>query len=114
MNWIPGQSYNLESKWVLQHYELDLDSAWQINRIRFFRPVCGQMEINKMRMTMVQEQVSVSGTHFKTPDAGNCVILTHPRPGRIISFISMNSSRKQPILAASMITLWSILPAILK
>jgi hypothetical protein len=28
---------------------------------------------------MKQHPVSVSGTHFTTPDAGNCVILTHPR-----------------------------------
>lgn len=32
-----------------------------------------------MSITMIQDQISVSGTHFKTPDAGNCVILTHPQ-----------------------------------
>ena len=82
MHWIPGQGFNLECKWVLQHYELDLDSAWQINRIRFFWPVCGKMDIDKMSITMIQDQISVSGTHFKTPDSGNCVILTHPHSDR--------------------------------
>ena len=77
-NWIPGQGHNLEAKWVLQHYDLDLDSAWQIKRLRFFWPSCGMMEIQKMSLTMKQHPVSVSGTRFKTPDAGNCVILTHP------------------------------------
>ena len=28
---------------------------------------------------MKQHPVSISGTHFKTPDAGNCVILPHPQ-----------------------------------
>ena len=32
-----------------------------------------------MSLTMRQHPVSVSGTHFKTPAAGNCVILTHPQ-----------------------------------
>ena len=32
-----------------------------------------------MSLTMKQHPVSISGTHFKTPDAGNCVILTHPQ-----------------------------------
>ena len=79
MRWIPGQGFNLECKWVLQHYELDLDSAWQINRIRFFWPVCGKMDINKMSITMIQDQISVSGTRFRTPDCGNCVVMAHPQ-----------------------------------
>lgn len=81
MHWIPGQGFNHEGKWVLEHYELDLGAAWQINRIRFFWPVCGPMDISKMRITMIQEPFSVSGTHFKTPEAGNRVILTHPDRG---------------------------------
>ena len=32
-----------------------------------------------MSLTMKQHPISISGTHFKTPDAGNCVILTHPQ-----------------------------------
>lgn len=37
------------------------------------------MDIQKMSLTMKQHPISVSGTHFKTPGAGNCVILTHPQ-----------------------------------
>ena len=80
-NWIPGQGHNLEAKWVLQHYDLDLDSAWQIKRLRFFWPSCGKMEIQKMSLTMIQQQISVSGTHFKTPLAGESVTLAHPTNG---------------------------------
>lgn len=79
ITWMPSQNWNLESKWVLEHYGLDLDSAWQIHKIKFFWPSCGKMEIQKMSLTMKQHPVSVSGTHFKTPTAGNCVILTHPQ-----------------------------------
>ena len=79
ITWMTHEDWNLESRWVLEHYGLDMNCAWQINRIRFFWPACGKMDIRKMSLTMKQHPVSVSGTHFTTPDAGNCVILTHPR-----------------------------------
>ena len=79
ITWMPGHNWNLESKWFLEHYGLDLDSAWQIHKIKCFWPACGKMDIQKMSLTMKQHPVSISGTHFKTPDAGNCVILTHPQ-----------------------------------
>ena len=82
ITWMPQGYGDLENKWVLQHYELDVDSAWQIHRIRFFWPACGRMEINKMSMTMIQESVSVSGTHFETPLEGERVILSHPQTGK--------------------------------
>ena len=81
LTWMPGQDSNLESRWVLEHYGLNLDSAWQINRIRFFWPQCGKLDIHRMTITMIQEQISVSGTHFVTPLHGNSVLLTHPQTG---------------------------------
>ena len=79
VTWMPQGHGDLESKWVLQHYEQNMDFAWQINRIKFFWPACGKMDIQKMSLTMKQHPVSISGSHFKTPDAGNCVVLTHPQ-----------------------------------
>ena len=79
ISWVPDQNWNVESKWFLEHYELDLNYAWQIHKIKFFWPACGKMDIRKMSLTMKQHPVSISGTHFKTPDAGNCLILTHPQ-----------------------------------
>ena len=79
ITWMPRNDWNLESKWFLEHYGLDLDSAWQIHKIKCFWPACGKMDIQKMSLTMKQHPVSISGTHFETPDAGNCVILTHPQ-----------------------------------
>ena len=79
ITWMPRHDWNLESKWFLEPYGLDLDSAWQIHKIKFFWPACRKMDIQKMSLTMKQHPVSISGTHFKTPDAGNCVILTHPQ-----------------------------------
>lgn len=79
ITWMPRNDCNLESKWFLEHYGLSLDFAWQIHKIKFFWPVCGKLDIRKMSLTMKQHPVSVSGTHFKTPDAGNCVVLTHPQ-----------------------------------
>ena len=79
ITWVPDQNWNVESKWFMEHYRMDLNYAWQIHRIKFFWPACGKLDIQKMCLTMKQHPVSVSGTHFKTPDAGNCVILTHPQ-----------------------------------
>ena len=79
ITWVPNQNWNVESKWFLEHYGLDLNYAWQIHKVKLFWPACGKMEIEKMSLTMKQHPVSISGTHFKTPDAGNCVILTHPQ-----------------------------------
>ena len=79
ITWMPHHDWNLESKWFLEHYGLALDSAWQIHKIKCFWPACGKMDIQNMSLTMKQHPVSISGTHFKTPDAGNCVILTHPQ-----------------------------------
>lgn len=79
ITWMPVENWNMESKWFLEHYGLDLDSAWQIHKVKFFWPACGRLDIQKMSLTMKQHPVSISGTHFKTPDAGNCVILTHPQ-----------------------------------
>ena len=81
-SWMPLEGCNLEGKWVLQHYELDLDSAWQINRIKFFWPECGRMEMNEISLTMIQNPVSVSGTHFRTPLEEERVILKHPQTGK--------------------------------
>ena len=82
ITWMPQEGWNMESKWVLEHYELDLESAWQINRIKYFWPACGRMDINEMSLTMIQTPVSVSGTHFKTPLEGESVILSHPQTGK--------------------------------
>ena len=79
ITWVPDQNWNVESKWLLEHYGLDLNYAWQIHKVKLFWPACGKMDIRKMSLTMKQHPVSISGTHFKTPDAGNCVVLTHPQ-----------------------------------
>ena len=79
ITWVPDQNWDVESKWFLEHYGLDLNYAWQIHKVKFFWPACGKMEIRNMSLTMKQHPVSISGTHFKTPDAGNCVVLTHPQ-----------------------------------
>ena len=79
ITWVPDQNWDVESKWFLEHYGLDLNYAWQIHKVKFFWPACGKMEIRNMSLTMKQYPVSISGTHFKTPDTGNCVILTHPQ-----------------------------------
>jgi len=79
VTWMPQGHGDLESKWVLQHYEQNMEFAWQINRIKFFWPTCGKMDIQEMSLTMKQHPVSISGTHFKTPEAGNCVVLSHPQ-----------------------------------
>lgn len=81
ITWMPGHNWDLESKWFLEHYEQDLDFAWQIHKIKFFWPACGKMDIQKMSLTMKQHPMSVSGTHFKTPAEGECVILKHPHTG---------------------------------
>lgn len=82
ITWMPQEGWDLESKWVLEHYELDLESAWQINRIKFFWPACGKLNIQKMSLTMRQNPVPVSGTHFKTPLEGESVQLVHPQTGK--------------------------------
>ena len=79
ITWVPDQNWDVESKWFLEHYGLDLNYAWQIHKVKFFWPACGKMEIRNMSLTMKQYPVSISGTHFSTPDAGKCVILTHPQ-----------------------------------
>ena len=79
--WVPAHDWNLESKWVLEHYGLDVNYAWQINRVNFLWLECGKIEIQKMSLTMMQYPVSISGTHFKTPAVGERVILTHPSTG---------------------------------
>ena len=81
LTWMPDQNWNEESKWVLRHYGLDLDFAWQIHRIKFFWPVGKMLDISKMSLTMKQYPVPVSGTHFKTPLTSESVILTHPQSG---------------------------------
>ncbi len=82
ITWVNQEGWNLESRWVLEHYGLDMRYAWQINRISFFWPVCGKMDINKMSITMVQDQISVSGTHFKTPVQDDSIVLKHPQNGK--------------------------------
>lgn len=79
ITWVPNQNWNVESQWFLEHYDLDLSYTWQIYKVKYFWPACGKMDIQKISLTMKQHPVSISGTHFKTPDAGNCVILTHPQ-----------------------------------
>ena len=82
ITWVPDQNWNVESKWFLEHYGLDLSYAWQIHKVKFFWPGRGRMDIQKMSMTMKQNPVSISGTRFKTPDAGSCAVLTHPKTGK--------------------------------
>ena len=89
MAWMPpmpgeGSGYD-DARWVLEHYGLDTNYAWIINRDNYRWPGGTRPELNSLEVTITQRPVSLSGTHFKTPMDGNSVKAQHPLSGKTYS-----------------------------
>lgn len=85
MAWMPPQPGegrgHLEARWVLEHYGLDTNYAWIVNRDNYRWPNGTKSDLRSLAITVTQRPVSLSGTHFRTPADSNVVELKHPRNG---------------------------------
>lgn len=77
--WRPGEESPPESRWVLEHYGLDLDKAWFIYRFKF------QWEkknpLKSLSLTLKQQPVPIPADRFTVEQAGDTVTLRHPLNG---------------------------------
>ena len=86
MAWMPplpgeGSGYD-DARWVLEHYGLDTGYAWIINRDNYRWPNGAKQKMDSLVMTITQRPVSLTATHFKTPENGNVVKVQHPLNGK--------------------------------
>lgn len=81
--WMPDLDLenNLEAKWVLEHYGLDSNKGWAIHRAQFKWATKRKPEIKTMKLTLKPRPVSISATHFITPEIGKNIAIVHPLTG---------------------------------
>ena len=99
MAWMPpmpgeGSGYD-DARWVLEHYGLDTNYAWIINRDNYRWPSGTRPELNSLEVTITQRPVSLSGARFKTPGDGNTVKVQHPLSGKIYTLTIENLKQEE-------------------
>ncbi len=84
LSWIPKSCLNgeyqveLETKHVLEHYDLDLSRGWSIHRYCFLWATKRVPNIQSLKLTMKRSPIIVPGVHIVSPSVGNTVTITHP------------------------------------
>ena len=76
-----GMINELEAKWALEHYDLDISYGWMIFRAAFPWASKRRTEIKSLSFTMEQRSCRVPGPHFKTHAPGDSFSFTHPVSG---------------------------------
>ena len=68
----------LEAKWAVKHYELDISYGWMIFRAAFLWPGKRRPEIKSFSLTMEQQPFRIPGPHFKIHAPGDQFAFSHP------------------------------------
>lgn len=68
----------LEAKWAVKHYELDISYGWMIFRAAFLWPDKRRPAIKSLSLTMEQQPFRVPGPHFKIHAPGDQFTFSHP------------------------------------
>ena len=76
-----GMINELEAKWALEYYNLDISYGWMIFRAAFPWTSKRRPEIKSLSLTMEQQSHRVPGPHFKTPAPGDSFSFSHPVSG---------------------------------
>ncbi len=77
--WVSGaSSEDLESRWVLEHYELDPESAWRLERHCFRWSSIAPESLQELSLTFDAAPVHIPGKTFVVSSAGEKIRLTHP------------------------------------
>ena len=68
----------LEAKWAVKHYELDISYGWMIFRAAFLWSGKRRPAIKSLSLTMEQQPFRVPGPHFKIHAPGDQFTFSHP------------------------------------
>lgn len=85
--WLPesclaDKSYQDEkARQVLEHYGLDLNNGWAINRYSFPWAAKRPIVIKLLRLRMERSPANIPGVHLRSPAVGNRVTFKHPVTG---------------------------------
>ena len=75
-------SHESETKWVIEHYELDTSHGWVICRNVFPWESKRRPEIKSLSLTMEQQPRQLPGPHFKVHAPGDSFTFSHPISGK--------------------------------
>ena len=75
---IPGDPSESETRFIAEHYHLDLSFAWSFTRACFPWKSTHQPEIKSLKLTMIQEPVKVPGAVFEVSAPGQQINLNIP------------------------------------
>lgn len=76
---LPDEINNeLEAKWALKHYKLDMSYGWTLFRAAFLWPDKRRLEINSLSLTMEQQPFRIPGSHFKIHAPDDQFAFSHP------------------------------------
>ena len=88
IGWLPascvweGFHNELEARWLVEHYGLDRERAWNIRRVTFrWATKTKPKTIRSLRLILAQDSIDVAGPHFHGAGAGMEVPFTHPATG---------------------------------
>lgn len=88
VGWLPdscmweGFHNDLEARWLVEHYGLDREKAWNIRRVSFrWATKSKPKAIRSLRLALSQDPIDVAGPHFRGAEAGMEIPLTHPISG---------------------------------
>lgn len=88
LTWLPDscQSENPyhdpEAKYVLEHYGLDRNQAWSINRWSYRWSKTNRLDVHSITVRMERQRENISGQHFVTPAIDTSLSITHPLTGQ--------------------------------
>ena len=70
-----GQEYiHNEARRAVEHYGVDLGSAWVILRFSYLWATKRKPELHHLSVTMIQDEISIPGPHFRVSTPGETVV----------------------------------------
>ncbi len=88
LTWLPDFCQNEtpyhdpEAKYALEHYGLDMNQAWSINRWSYRWGNTNGLDVQSITVRMERQQENIAGQHFVTPAVGESISITHPLTGQ--------------------------------
>lgn len=77
----PGEDNSLEAKSAVQHYGLDKDKGWLVERMSFAWPKQGNCVVRDLKLMLSQNPVALAGPHLTDLREGQIVQCQHPFTG---------------------------------
>lgn len=88
LTWLPDSCqyenpyHDPEAKYALEHYGLDMNRAWSINRWSYRWGDTNGLDVQSITVRMERQRENIAVQHFVTPAVGERLSITHPLTGQ--------------------------------